>query len=399
MSREVLSSPDTAAPADEKANTIYVAVEISRLSWVVAVHCPDSGGKVSVHGGLKPADTAGLVKLIDRARRNADGNRRVLLTYEAGYEGFWLARDIARRDETIEVFMNDPASLRTDRRAKKAKTDRVDARKMMRALKAWDQGDADAMSWVRLPGMEEEDNKRLLRERESLVKERTRLGNRVLGLLKLHGIFHLSPRKPAFLDDLGTVRTGYGTPLPSCLREEIERAVERLRLVEDQLGAIEARKRVQVQAGGEALAEGVDPSKTTPAMIANLNRIHGIGLNDATLLATEVFYRDFRNRRELGSWAGLTSVPWASGGVDHDQGISKAGPSHVRKHLIQMAWRWLRLQPGSDLALWFHAHVAETGKKDKRRRKRAIVALARKILIALWRYATQGLVPRGAVIA
>ena len=398
MSGELSSTPDLATSSGDDACTIYVAVEISRSSWVVALHCPDAGGKVSLHS-LAPADTSGLVHLIDKFRRNTHGDPRVLLTYEAGYEGYWLARDLERRDASIGVFINDPASLQTDRRARKAKTDRIDARKMVRALKAWHQGDADAMAWVRVASVEEEDNKRLLRERESLIKERIRLVNRIRGLLKLHGIFHLSPRKRDFLKQLGTTRTAYGAPLPPRLLEEIGRAVERLHLAESQLAAIETRKQAQVKAGREALAGHADPAKASPAMIANLNRIHGIGINDATLLTTEVFYRDFRNRREVGSWAGLTSVPWASGGVDHDQGISKAGPSHVRKHLIQMAWRWLRLQPGSDLAMWFHHYVAENGKKDKRRRKRAIVALARKLLIALWRYATQGLVPNGAIVA
>ena len=398
MSGELSTTREPAPAAGADACTIYVAVEISRSSWVVALHCPDAGGKVSVHA-LKPADTGSLVQLIDKARASSADETRVLLTYEAGYEGYWLARDLERRDASIGVFMNDPASLQTNRKARKAKTDRIDARKMVRALKAWDQGDADAMAWVRVPSVQEEDNKRLLRERDSLIKERIRLVNRVRGLLKLHGVFDLSPRKREFLNQLATLRTGYGAPLPPHLLEEIERAVERLRLVESQLAAIEATKRVQVKAGREALAARAEPTRAAPAMIANLNRIHGIGINDATLLATEVFYRDFRNRREVGSWAGLTSVPWASGGFDHDQGISKAGPSHVRKHLIQMAWRWVRLQPGSDLAMWFHQYVAEKGKKDKRRRKRGIVALARKLLIALWRYATQGLVPRGAIVA
>jgi len=380
------------------ACTLYVAVEISRSSWVVALHCPDTGGKVSLHT-LNPTDTPALLDLVDRARASTDGDPRVLLTYEAGYEGYWLARDLERREPTIEIFMNDPASLQIDRRARKAKTDRIDARKMVRTLKAWDQGDADAMAWVRIPSVEEEDNKRLLRERDALIKERIRLVNRIRGLLKLHGVFHLEPRRKGFLDELARVRTGYGAPLPPCLTEEIERAFERLSLVVRQLLAIESRKQIQVKAGREVLARHPDSVSAVPAMIAHLHRIHGIGVNDATLLATEVFYRDFRNRREVASWAGLTSVPWASGGIEHDQGISKAGPSHVRKHLIQMAWRWLRLQPGSDLSLWFHRHVAETEKKDKRRRKRAIVALARKLLIALWRYATQGLIPNGAIVA
>ena len=313
------------------------------------MHCPDaSGGGVSIHT-LAAADTAGLLDLVGSVRERVTGESgarpRVMLTYEAGYEGFWLARDIERRDAGIDIFMNDPASLRVNRRAKKKKTDRIDARRMVRALKAWDQGDSEAMSWVRVPDVDREDDKRLLRERDTLITERTRLNNRIKGLLKLHGIFDLAPRKPDFLDRLATARTGYGTALPRRARAEIGRAVSVLRLVEGHIDTIEAEKRALLNAGRKAPDAPDASDRDGTAMIAALTRIHGIGLNDATLLAGEVFYRDFRNRRELGSWAGLTSVPWASGDVDHDLGISKSGPSHVRKHLIQMAWRWLKLQP------------------------------------------------------
>ena len=222
--------------------------------------------------------------------------------------------------------------------------------------------------------------------------------NRIKGLLKLHSIFDLAPRKPDFLDRLATARTGYGTALPRRARAEIERAVSVLRLVEGHIDTIEAEKRALLNAGQKAPDAS---NRDGTAMIAALTRIHRIGLNDATLLAGEVFYRDFRNRRELGSWAELTSVPWASGDVDHDLGISKSGPSHVRKHPIQMAWRWLKLQPESTISKWFHDYVAKAagGGRDRRARKRAIVGVARKLLIALWRYVTQGLVPEGAVVS
>ena len=227
-----------------------------------------------------------------------------------------------------------------------------------------------AMSWVRVPDVDREDARRLLRERDTLVKERTRLNNRIKGLLQLHGIFDLAPRKPDFLERLASARTGYGAPLPPRARAEIERAVALLRLVEGHIDMIEAEKRALLKAGRKA-QDASDLDGT--AMIAALTRIHGIGLNDATLLAGEVFYRDFRNRRESGSWAGLTSVLWASGDVDHDLGISKAGPSHVRKHMIQMAWRWLKLRPESAITKWFHAYVARDagGGRDRRARKRA----------------------------
>lgn len=392
---------NAAALAGAIDSTIYVAVEVSRSSWVVALHCPDAGGKVSLHT-MKPASTGELVRLIRRSRervvRSSGRDARVLLTYEAGYEGFWLVRDIERRDAGIEVFLNDPASLQTTRRARKVKTDRVDARKMARSLKAWDQGDRDAMSWVRVPGVEEEDRKRLMRERDSLIKERVRLGNRIKALLMLHGIFCLHPDGRNFVDQLATVRTGYGAPLPPHLRAEIDRIFDRRQLVKSQLEMIERDKQARVKAGRLARNDGVKDAGTGNVVIADLVRICGIGPNDAALLADEVFYRDFKNRRELGSWAGLTSVPWASGGVAHDQGISKAGPGHLRKHLIQMAWRWLRYQPDSRITQWFHSYVAQEGNK-KRRKKTAIVAVARKLLIALWRYVTLGLLPDGAITA
>ena len=322
----------------------------------------------------------------------------MMLTYEAGYERFWLARDIERRDAEIDIFMNDPASLRVNRRAKKKKTDRIDARRMVRALKAWDQGDSEAMSWVRVPDVDREDAKRLLRERETLIKERTRLNNRINGLLQLQVIFDLAPRRPVFLDRLTAARTGYGARLPPRARAETERTVAVLRLVEGHIDTIETERKALLKAGRKAPDT---PDRDGSAMIAALTRIHGIGLNDATLLAGEVFYRDFRNRRELGGWAGLTSVPWASGDVEHDLGISKSGPYYVRKHMIQMSWRWVKLQPESTITKWFHAYVNRNagGGRDKRARKRAIVGVARKLLIALWRYATQGLVPEGAIIS
>ena len=163
--------PDTAALTGASHTTVYVAVEISLKSWIVGVHCPDaSGGSISIHT-LAAADTAGLLDIVssvrERVTRELGARPRVMLTYEAGYEGFWLARDIERRDAEIDIFMNDPASLRVNRRAKKKKTDRIDARRMVRALKAWDQGDSEAMSWVRVPDVDREDARRLLRDRRA----------------------------------------------------------------------------------------------------------------------------------------------------------------------------------------------------------------------------------------
>ena len=299
------------------------------------------------------------------------------------------------------------------RRKKAAKTDRIDAKKMVRALKAWDGGDRDAMSPVRVPSIEEEDAKRLLRRRERLVRDRTRLTNRIKGLLLVHGIKGEKPLKRGFRELVGTLMTAYGEPLPPGAREEILGIVDQLEVVVAQLTKIEARKEAELEASQEALAAlqanagrdedgkvGSASGALAPARVkhahsvAALSSLRGIGSNDALILVNELFYRDLRNRRELASLAGLVPVPWASGGVDHDQGISKAGNPLVRKHMIQMAWRWLRYQPESDLSKWYRTYVSA---RDGRSRKRGIVALARKLLIALWRYATTGLVPTGAV--
>ena len=279
-----------------------------------------------------------------------------------------------------------------NRKAKQRKTDRIDATKMVRALLAYDRGDAAVLSRVRVPSVEEEDRKRLLRERQRLVKERTSLTNAIKGLLKLHGVFGLEPRAGDFDVAFAAVTTACGEPLPPRARREIERLAERLGLVMRQVEAIEAERdaavhRTAAAAGGAARAD---------ASIAALARLKGIGANDATLLTHEIFYRQFRNRRELASWAGLTPTPWASGDVERDQGIGRDGPAWIRAQLLQMAWRWIRFQPDSALSQWFQART--DGARGRIRRV-MIVAVARKLLVALWRYASTGLVPTGARVA
>ena len=194
------------------------------------------------------------------------------------------------------------------------------------------------------------------------------------------------------------MRTAYGIPLPPGLRKEIEATHKRFVEVMEQLAEVEREKAALIAASREETSrEDAEAGSGRPGAAAMLVRLTGIGANDALLLQNEVYCRDFRNRRELGGWAGLTPVPWASGGVENDQGISKAGPPRVRKHMVQMAWRWLRWQPDSAFTRWFYRYC--TGRRDRLLRKRAIVAVARKLLIALWRYVRHGLVPTGAVVA
>ena len=390
---------ETAAPAGAEHSTLYVSIEVSRSSWVVGLKGP-ACDRIGLHT-LGPSDVDGLAALIARHRargaRAVGGSVRVLCCYEAGYEGFWLARRLGL-ERSLEVVVLDPASLPVDRRAKQRKTDRIDARKMVRALVAYDRGETTALRRVRVPSVEEEDRRRLLRERRCLVKERTALCNRMGGLLKLHGIFDLHPRAPGFVARLAGARTGYGAPLPRFARRELERLAGRLALVERQLAAVEA-ERDAVARSGEAVSPAHAPEGSAAraaARIATLVRLKGIGANDATLLAHEVLWRAFRNRRELAGWVGLAAAPWASGKVRRDQGIGRDGPGWIRAQLVQMAWRWLRYQPDSALARWFEKRTAGG---DARTRRVMITALARRLLIALWRFAETGLVPQGARLA
>ncbi len=381
------------APTGAEFTTLYVSFEISRKSWVVGIKGPASD-RIGLHT-LAAADVKDLRILIERQRTKAERSLgrpvRVLCCYEAGYEGFWLARWL-QQEMGLETVVLDPASLLVNRKAKQRKTDRIDARKMVRALLAHDRGDAAVLSQVRVPSIEEEDRKRLLRERQRLVKERTSLTNAIKGLLKLHGIFDLEPRAADFDAAFAAVTTACGEPFPPRARREIERLAERLGLVMQQIEAVEAERdaavrRTEAGAGSTARAD---------ATIAMLSRLKGVGTNDATLLTHEVFYREFRNRRELAGWVGLAPTPWASGDVERNQGIGRDGPAWIRAQLVQMAWRWVRFQPGSALSQWFQTRTA--GARG-RMRKVMIVALARKLLIALWRYANTGLVPIGARVA
>ena len=390
---------DTAAPVDAERSTLYVAIEISRKSWVVGVKSPASE-KIGLHT-LGPADKEGLKDLIEhqraKAQRALGRELRVLCCYEAGYEGFWPARWLDQ-EMSIETVVLDPASLLVNRKAKQRKTDRIDAKKMVRALLAHDRGDAAVLSQVRVPSVQEEDRKRLIRERQRLVKERTSLTNSIKGLLKLHGIFHLNPRVNGFEAQFAEVRTAYGTPLQPRARQEIERLKQRLSLVQRHIAAVEAERNAVARSGAKLPAadapEGSDAQAA--AKIATLTRLKGIGENDATLLIHEVFYRGFRNRRELAAWVGMAPTPWASGDTERDLGIGQDGPAWIRQQLIQMAWRWLRHQPESALSIWFEDRTA--GARGRIRRV-MIVALARKLLIALWRFSETGLVPTGARLA
>ena len=286
----------------------------------------------------------------------------------------------------IAVVVLDPASLQVDRRFKKVTTDRPDAERMIRVLKAWHAGDGDALSPVRVPSIAAEDQRRWVRDRDALLGDRQRCRNRIQSLVHVHGIVDRKPGARDIMSLLAETETGYGNPLLHHALAEIFRLRTRLDRIEDPISVVEVQRDRRVQAG-----RGADP-ETVERMAATVTRVRGIGTHDATMMATEVFSRAFRKGRQLVSWAGVTSAPWSRGAVDHDQGITTSGPLRVRKHRIQMAWRWLRFQPGSKRTLWYRERTREG---HGRNRRRMMVALACKLLVALWQLATRGWFRKG----
>ena len=362
--------------------TIYVALELSKASWLVAINAP-GGDKVSKYTVAAGATTA-LSAILTRARAQAERwcgeSVRIVAIHEAGMDGFWVHRWLEAQG--IESHVVDPASIAVDRRKRRVKTDRIDVEKLLRTLMGWARGERRICSMVRPPHPEQEDERRLTREREILVGERTRHVNRIKGLLMTQGISYFQPLRRDRRARFEALRLWNGTTLRSRLKAELLREFDRLELVINQIQVIEAERDRALQ------------TRSRDSIGALLVRLRGIGPEIASVLCGEMFHRDFVNRREVASYAGLAPSPWKSGTIDIDQGISKAGNPRLRKTTIQLAWLWLRHQPGSSLSRWFHARV---GDRRGRIRRITIVAVARKLLIALWRYVTLGLVPEGAL--
>lgn len=373
----------------EMEMTVLVAIELSKTTWLVAIHDPISS-KVSRRrsdGG----DAEALIGMLRRCQRDVEAQTGAAVgiecVFEAGYDGFWLHRRLAQAGIACRVM--DPASLKVDRRARRVKTDRVDAESLLRALQAWRRGDRQACAFVRVPCIEEEDARRPHRELARLRKERVSHVNRLKALLALHGVRDYRPLRGDRRSILAELQTGYGEALPASCRGEVERELSRLELVLQHIAEVEA-----VMAGStEAPAEQAMEQSPSNEAVAAMERLICVGRETAVVLAREVLCRDFRDRRSIAAFAGLTPSPYSSGRLQHEQGISKAGNAIVRARLVQLAWRWVRFQNGSDITEWF---VARTNGNNKRSRRVAIVAVARKLLVALWRYATQGLVPIGA---
>jgi len=317
-----------------------------------------------------------------KSRFRLDNDVRIVSCYEAGRDGFWLHRYLL--SEEIENVVVDSSSIEVNRRKRRAKTDRIDARKLLRMLMRYHGGERKLWSVVRVPSVEAEDGRQLSRELESLNKERTRHRSRIRGLLILEGLEVKNPSGKKFLEELDSLCTWDGKQLPGDFKARIVREYERLRMVEEQMGIL--RKEREIRVGS---AETLSMRK-----VAQLRTLYGIGVTSSWDFVTEMFgWREFRNRREVGAFAGLTPTPYDSGGSQREQGISKAGRGRIRALSIQIAWGWLRFQPQSKLSQWYQERFAGGG---SRMRRVGIVAVARKLLIDLWRYLEYGVVAEGA---
>jgi transposase len=366
--------------------TLILAIELSNTSWVLAAQIPGLPG-VKSKRSIKPTPEA-LMAAIDgyrvRAEKAGRNVNRVIAVYEAGWSGFWLVRWLAKYG--IETQVIQPSSVPVDRRARRAKSDGIDAELLLRTLLAWLRGEPRVCSMVPIPAETDEDARRRVRERAELVAERVGLVNRIGAVLATLGVGEYNPLRRDRRQRLDGLRTALGDPLPTHARAKIVRMLDRLELLLTQITELEQSR--------DAVLEDENPDRAA-SMIQQLAKLRGVGVQSATVLVREGFVREFANGKALGSYAGLTATPFSSGGIEREQGIGKAGNARLRTVMVELAWLWQRYQPASAQVSWFRERISGTG---RRMRKVMVVALARKLLIALWRFATQGVVPEGAVM-
>ena len=371
--------------AFDQDTSLTVVVEMSKASWLVTGMVPGVDRRPLKK--LKP-DPDALLRLVERWRSEAEKTgrtiERVALAYEAGRDGFWLARWLRVRG--IEVHVIHSTSVAVSREHRRAKTDRLDTAMLMRVFLGWLRGERGHCGMVAIPTLEEEDAKRPSRERESLVGEHTRIVNRMKSALARLGIRGFKPKLRKAPERLAALRTPEGSAIPANMLDEFRRDMARLAVVREQIEEIE-------QARLERLEQA--PAARPNAMVHLLARIIGVGIETADMLVREVLSRNLRDRRAVARYAGLTGSPDESGSKRREKGLARAGNARVRRGLIQLAWRLLMFQKDSALARWYRARTE--GPKGARKTT-MIVALARKLLIALWRMVTTGVVPEGFVL-
>jgi transposase len=370
----------------QQDGTLVAVIELSRSSWLVAGIVP--GLERHPLKKLAPDEDA-LLRLLHRWRDEAAKAgctiTRLAVAFEAGRDGFWLARWLRARE--VEAHVIHPTSIAVSREHRRAKTDRLDTGLLKRAFLGWLRGEPGHCGMAAVPTLEEEDARRPNREREGLVGERTRIVNRMRGCLARLGIRGFGPASRGAPDRLEALCTPEGVALPPNTLAELRRDMARLRFVSDQIAEIEAARRERLRQA---------PAEDRPhAMVRLLARVIGVGVETADMLVHEVLRRDLRDRRAVARYAGLTGSPEESGARRREKGLAKAGSARVRRGMVQLAWRFLRFQEGSGLAGWYRARTADARAGT---RKTMIVALARKLLIALWRLVTTGEVPEGVVL-
>jgi transposase len=368
----------------EPDGTLICVIELSLTSWLVAAIVPGVERQPLKKLGI---DESALLKLLHRWREEAEkaGHRieRVAVAFEAGRDGFWLARWLRARD--IEVHVIHASSVAVSREHRRAKTDRLDTELLKRAFLGWLRGERDHCKMVAIPTLKDEDAKRPNREHETLVGEQSRIINRMKATLIRLGIRGFNPKLKKAAERLEGLRTPEGEPIPPNTLAELRRDMERRRLVREQIRQIEDARLDRLEQA---------PSDGPPAMVRLLGRVLGVGIETADMLVQEVLSRHLRDRRAVARYAGLTGSPDESGGRRREKGLARSGNARVRRGMIQLAWRFLMFQKDSALARWFQARTENA----RGTRKTMIVALARKLLIALWRLVREGVVPEGVVL-
>ena len=379
-----IDRPHAPAAIRTDLGAIFVSMELSKSTWLITSLSPGAGERMSKH--VVPAgDIAGLMdrfnQLRTKAAKRTGEDFRTIVIQEAGLDGFWIHRVLER--EGIESHVVDPASIATSRRRRNAKTDKIDGEALVRALLAYKRGEPRVCAMVRPPSVDEEDRRRICRERKVLIQERTCHINRIKGLLFTQGITGYEPMRRDRRDQLKVLQTGDSRPLARHVEAQILRELDRLELIMEQIKAVEVERDAMIS----------DPTALAPAAL--LMQLRGIGPEFAAVLCSEGLFRHFDNRRQLAAYAGLAPTPWQSGSVRREQGVSKAGNPRLRMTMVELSWLWLRHQPDTALARWFHERVQRNGGRLK---KPMIVAVARKLLIALWQYATAGVIIEGATM-